>query len=333
MAEGKPVKGSGNLAVWVVLFILALALGGGLIYYIRSGGPEEKIAQEILPESTTTTDQVGIGGEEKPKVVDLNQTGTESEQAKEMERRKEELGVKKSLDAVVKEEEKVKIGDKTVSMARIVDQIKAREKGGEAATPEETAATAESPKSPEIVEEDLGTGKTIQRQKAAAPKETAAGSGGETAAGNETRQQADGGESAVSKPIKDITLAEIKEGAAQEPAKYGIHLVLPGENLWNVHLEFLREYFAKKGIKLAKGADKPGRGGKSSGVARILKYAEKMVFIYSLKDNKLSDNLDLIRPNEKIVVFNIGRLDSILRTLDAEKIKRVRLDGDTLTLE
>ena len=89
----------------------------------------------------------------------------------------------------------------------------------------------------------------------------------------------------------------------------------------------------RRGSSWPKGADQPGRGGKSSGVARILKYAEKMVFIYSLKENKLSDNLDLIRPNEKIVVFNISRLDSILRTLDAEKIKKVHLDKDTLTLE
>ena len=68
-------------------------------------------------------------------------------------------------------------------------------------------------------------------------------------------------------------------------------------------------------------------------MARILKYAERMVHIYSLKDNELSDNLDLIKPNEKIVIFNITRLDKILRELNAEEIKKVHLEGDNLTLE
>lgn len=328
MAEKNPAKGSGNLAVWVILFILALALGGGLIYYIRSSGTEEQTAQEPPP----ATDKVAVAEQKPAPVVDLNEAGKETDQAKEMERRKEELGVKQSLDAVVKEEEKVKVGDKTVSMARIVDQIKAKEKGEEAPAPVEK---------PEIVEEDLGGAKKkpAQKQVAKQDQKPAAEEGpapAKTEAAPVVTKNADQEqpqESQVSKPVREITLKEIKEGAAQEPAKYGIHLVKPGDNLWDIHFNFLREYFAKKGIKLAKRADRPGRSGRSSGVARILKYAEKMVFIYSLKDDKLSDNLDLIRPNEKIVVFNISRLDSILRKLDAEKIQRVRLDHGNLTLE
>ena len=152
MAEAKPTKGSGNLAVWVVLFILVLALGGGLIYYLRSGGPTEQTAQEAAPPE----DKVGIAEKKPAQVVDLNEAGKESEQAKEMERRKEELGVKKSLDAVVKEEEQVKIGDKTVAMSQIVDQIEAKEKGGEAAPAKEQS---------QVVEEDLGGAKKAQKEK------------------------------------------------------------------------------------------------------------------------------------------------------------------------
>jgi len=270
-------------------------------------------------------------------VVDLNETDKESDQAKEMEKRKKELGIKESLDAVVKEEEEVKIGDKTVSMARIVDQIKAKKSGVVPVAPKEE---------PRIVEEDLGGGKRPKKEKPVAPAATSTGPTTTAppvttatrkiepgAKVSEQQEQEKDSPPAEKEQIKRMTVAEIEEGLAKEPAKYGIHLVHPGENLWTVHLNFLREYFAKKGITISRGADRPGQSGQSSGVARILKYAERMVFIYSIKDGKLSDDLDLIRPNEKIVIFNISRLDNILKNFDEEKIKRVRLDGDHLTLE
>ncbi len=312
-----PGKGSGNFVVWGVLLLLALALGGGLIYYIRSQNPEEKLAQETLPESTTTSDRVGIGDEGRDKVVDLTDTEKDSDQGREMARRKEELGIKKSLDAVVKEKETVKIGDKTVSMSKIIGQIKAKEKGAESSATGETAP---------IKEENLGEKKESQETMVSKRIETGT-------AKKEIPPEAEKSGAAEPAPGKVIEMAEIRESIEKGETKYGIHLVLPGENLWKVHLDFLREYFAKKGIVIARGADKPGRGGQSSGVARILKYAERMVYVYNIKDGKLSDNLNLIRPNEKIVVFNISRLDSILKKLDAEKIERVHLDGEKLILE
>ncbi len=327
MADKKPGKGSGNMAVWGLLFVLALALGGGLIFYIRSADKGEGVTQEIAAESTTTTDRVAVGGEKRGAVVDLNNTDAKSDQGREMQRRKEELGVKKSLDAVVQEKEQVKIGDRTVPMSKIIDQIKAKENG------DGTAAVEESSR---IGEEDLGTKKKPRGAEVGSATVTGsvstASTGATTLGTDRQAQSADSGK-AVQGRIKNIEMTKLEASETEEPAKYGIHLVLPGENLWKVHLDFLREYFAKKGITLERGADRPDQGGRSSGVARILKYAERMVHIYSLKDNELSDNLDLIKPNEKIVIFNITRLDKILRELNAEEIKKVHLEGDNLTLE
>ena len=329
MAENKPGKGSGNMAVWGLLFVLVLALGGGLILYLRSAEKEKDVAQEAVTESTTTTDRVALGGNVKSGVVDLNNKDAESDQGKEMKRRKEELGVKKSLDAVVQKEEQVKVGDKTVPMAKILDQIKAREEGREPASGEQTA---------KIEEEDLGTKKQPGSTEAGANAGSESGSSGSgqgstTQAKADQQEQTSGGGQVVQGRIKHIEMTKLESGKEEDQAIYGIHLVLPGENLWQVHLDFLREYFAKKGIVLEQGADRPDQKGRSSGVARILKYAERMVFIYSLKDNQLSDDLNLIRPNEKIVIFNITRLDKILKKLDANEIKKVRLDGNNLTLE
>ena len=114
---------------------------------------------------------------------------------------------------------------------------------------------------------------------------------------------------------------------------YGIYMVRPGDNLWNIHFRVLKEYFAHHGIKLSPGADEPGPHGRSSGVGKILKYAERMVYVYNVKTEELTDNLNLLQPGQKIVVFNMTQLDNVLRKLDKENIKRLRLDGQTLQAE
>lgn len=111
---------------------------------------------------------------------------------------------------------------------------------------------------------------------------------------------------------------------------YGIHVVKKGDNIWNIHFDFLREYFGTKGIRVSAREDEPKPSGLSSGVGKILKFSENMVHIYNLKDQKLGDNLDTIHPLSKIVVFNLGRALSLLRQIDYQKIDEVRFDGETL---
>ncbi len=103
----------------------------------------------------------------------------------------------------------------------------------------------------------------------------------------------------------------------------------PGDNLWNIHFNFLREYFRSRGIVIAPDADEP-RGSHSSGVGRILKYAEKMVYVFNLKTRQITGTLDRLRPRERIVVFNLSNLDRILSPLSAGQLDSVRFDGQTL---
>ncbi len=113
---------------------------------------------------------------------------------------------------------------------------------------------------------------------------------------------------------------------------YGIYVVQPGDNVWNIHFDFLKEYFEKKDITLYSRADEPLVNGISSGVGKILKFSETMVFIYNVREKKLGVNLDLIHPLSKIVVFNLGKAFSLLDRIDYSNISKIRFDGETLWL-
>lgn len=113
---------------------------------------------------------------------------------------------------------------------------------------------------------------------------------------------------------------------------YGIYVVQPGDNIWNIHFRFLTEYFGHRGIVIRPTADEPDDRGISSGVGKILKFSEKMVYIYNVREGRLEEDLHLIHPLSKIVVFNMGRALGLLKQLNAEDIRHIRFDGETLWL-
>ena len=118
---------------------------------------------------------------------------------------------------------------------------------------------------------------------------------------------------------------------SDEPAPlFGIYVVRPGDNVWNIHFRFLREYFGARDIRIAPGSDRPDERGVSSGVGRILKFSETMVHIYNLRERRMETDLDLIHPRSKIVVFNLSEAFALLGRVDAENIRRLRFDGETL---
>ena len=118
----------------------------------------------------------------------------------------------------------------------------------------------------------------------------------------------------------------------QPDSYYGIYVVRPGDNLWNIHFALLREYFGARGTVILPIADEP-LSHRSSGVGCMLKYAEKMVYIFNLKTKMLSMDLDLLQPQEKIVIFNLSNLNKILSPLSAEQIDAIRFDGQDLILQ
>lgn len=110
---------------------------------------------------------------------------------------------------------------------------------------------------------------------------------------------------------------------------YGIHVVRPGDNIWDIHFDFLKEYFGSREIRIEPRADEPVRG-ISTGVGRILKFSENMVYIYNLREQQLDMDLNMIHPRSKIVIFNMGEAFQLLEQIDMRNIHEVRFDGETL---
>jgi len=113
---------------------------------------------------------------------------------------------------------------------------------------------------------------------------------------------------------------------------YGIHVVQPGENIWEIHFRLLEDYYDNKGIALSPLSDEPDDLGHSSGVGKILKFSEEMVHIYNLKERKLETSLDFIYPLSKIVVYNMGHVFALLDRINYKDVERIAFDGETLWL-
>jgi hypothetical protein len=131
----------------------------------------------------------------------------------------------------------------------------------------------------------------------------------------------DGGEPSTPKDH----LSSPKQGDA-----YGIYVVRPSDNIWNVHFRFLRDFFQHRGIRLSAASDEPDRHGSSSGVGKILKFSESMVTIYNLREKKLDTDLNLIHPLTKIVIFDMSQIFSLLIQIDYDHVNHIQYDGKTL---
>jgi hypothetical protein len=125
-------------------------------------------------------------------------------------------------------------------------------------------------------------------------------------------------------------ISSIKAGSAV--GAYGIHVVKPGDNIWNIHFQFLKSYFSKRGVTVSPVADEPLKTGTSSGVGKLLKFSENMVHIYNLKTEQIDRDLHTIEPLSKIVVFNLGQVFALLDTIDYDQINHIEFDGETLWL-
>ena len=130
--------------------------------------------------------------------------------------------------------------------------------------------------------------------------------------------------------ILEGTLNE--DGTADHPhgGTYGIYVVQQTDNIWNIHFKFLQDYFRHKGISLAPRSDEPNMKGYSSGVGKVLKFSENMVHIYNLKEKRLDPDLDRIYPLNKIIIYNMDRVFSLLDRIDYDNVNRIQFDGETL---
>ena len=118
----------------------------------------------------------------------------------------------------------------------------------------------------------------------------------------------------------------------KKPEVYGIYVVQKKDNIWNIHFKFLKEYFGHKGIRLSRIADEPDHKGLSSGVGKILKFSENMVYIYNTRERRLATNIDLIHPMGKVVIFNMGQVFQLLESINHKDIPNIQYDGENLWL-
>ena len=130
--------------------------------------------------------------------------------------------------------------------------------------------------------------------------------------------------------IAEETIGPDGRPIVQMTENFGIYIVQPGDNIWNIHFRFLRDYFQRQGVQLSPVADEPIRQGQSSGVGKLLKFSENLVYIYNIKEKRFSENLNLIEPQSKIVVYKMDRVFAFLEQVDYTNLDGIRFDGDTL---
>ena len=111
---------------------------------------------------------------------------------------------------------------------------------------------------------------------------------------------------------------------------FGIYVVQPEDNIWNIHFQFLKGYFVRRGAILSPSADEPDGDGYSSGVGKLLKFSETMIYIYNLKKREIDADLNLILPLTKIVIYNMDQIFSLLDPIDYEHVNRIHFDGETI---
>ena len=256
--QASPSVKSSNKGKYVLLASLCVILiGVGLWLALREGEGPAKSPQPTLTPGATK--KMAVPSE---KVIDYNklQERTDESLTALMEARKAPYGVEKSIDMIVRSDESIKVGEETLRMKKILDEVRLR--------------------LGEIVETDLA------------------------------------GES---KP-------------EEEGDVFGIHVVQPHENIWDIHFNLLKDYYDHKGIQLSPLADEPHPQGYSSGVGKILKFSESLVHIYNLRERRLETDLDQIYPLSKIVIYNMSRVFALLDRIDYEDVNRIEFDGETLWL-
>jgi len=350
--------------LWLVIALVVLGslLAAAMWFWFKKQDAQLPAADKPTTETSKVTKPIA-----SPKVIDLDNLKNNAQTQSLMERRKQEYGVQSGVDAIVKSDESITVGGITIPMSEILDKIRLKKghviekdlneapdhqrdhrnrkllyerlaKAEEAYRALEKKLTEpDIQNNPELYDQyskRLAELKKIvelyQRLKALDARIDA------------HKQRLEGlaeSEKTDAREHLNRLLDEKKKLEAQlkalvmpsgEVEAYGIYVVRPGDNIWNIHFVFLRDYFGHKGIALSQLSDEPDRQGFSSGVGKILKFSENMVYIYNIRQRKLDVNLNLIHPRSKIVVFNMGEAFSLLDQIDYRNVKQIKFDGETL---
>jgi len=359
MQESEKDRSSGILMAIVIVAAVLVAVFGFWLLLTKQTGQE-------TPDKKETLEKVRVAVKDQP-VIDYQDLKKNEALKTEMDKRKAEYGVGKALDFIVKAEEFLKIGDSTIPMQEILDKIRLK-KGGiiennlvahpdmEKLLQERNARIsqlAETESRYEMLEKrlrdpavsknrkeheayareytDLGKNVTeFKRYKAALHELVKARKllkEGDTESRAAVRTTLHTLKLEIEKLERLLNIPKIPEKLSEA---YGIYVVRPGDNIWNIHFKFLKDYFAHRRIMLAPMSDEPDLQGISSGVGKILKFSENMVYIYNLKEHKLDVDLNLLQPLSKIVIFNMGEVLALLDPIDYKTVNSIKFDGETL---
>jgi hypothetical protein len=214
----------------------------------QTSGPQKTDSARVVKKPVT-----------RHRVFEYDNLNGDTESGRVMRQRLREMGIKKSLDMIVRSDESIKIDDRTLSMKDILE-------------------------------------------KASAEKQI----------------------------IHESRITEFEATELEELHNYGIYVVQPGDNIWNIHFNILKEYYASRGIHVAYDADEPLNTGNASGVGKILKFSEIMVTIYNIIEEKIVTEIDLIEPLSKLVIYNLDDVFELLSDIDLEQVDQIRFDGSTL---
>jgi hypothetical protein len=214
----------------------------------QTSGPQKTDSARVVKKPVT-----------RHQVFEYDNLNGDTESGRVMRQRFQEMGIKKSLDMIVRSDESIKIDDRTLSMKDILE-------------------------------------------KASAEKQI----------------------------IHETRITEFEATELEQLHNYGIYVVQPGDNIWNIHFNILKEYYASRGIHVAYDADEPLNTGNASGVGKILKFSEIMVTIYDIIEEKIVTEIDLIEPLSKLVIYNLDDVFELLSDIDLEQLDQIRFDGSTL---
>jgi len=131
----------------------------------------------------------------------------------------------------------------------------------------------------------------------------------------------------------DVIERDLRGDTTEESLVYGLYIVQPGDNIWNIHFLFLKEYFENRGVALSPKADEPNQRGFSSGIGKLLKFSENLVYIYNIRKRELDVDINLIYPLSKVVVYNMDRIFTLLDSIDYSTVDRIQFDGENIWIE
>ena len=258
--HGKKKQVSNRVYVAVVIGSLVITLLVAGIFYRHNKSLEKKVKTTARTQ-TAITDAIPVPAQ--PMVIDYNELESKGDTQTLLQQRKDRYGIDTGLDFIIQSNERLKVGDTTLSMQKIMDQI--RLKHGD------------------ILEKKLD----LAGMDAADP---------------------DHGQNEI----------------------FGIYVVRPGDNIWNIHFNFLKDYLNHKNITVSPMADEPNNLGSSSGIGKLLKFSETMIHIYNIEKHRLDVDLDRIQPLNKLVVYNMTQIFALLSQIDYTHVNHIRFDGETI---